>query len=98
MPKAAKPGFVNCTLRFTTEMHAEMYQTAKDRDVSVNLLVVKAVRQFLDALVPVDEIVRTKSGYEGTATVADKRDSTHYVIDRDAGTCKPMFPHRPNDG
>jgi predicted HicB family RNase H-like nuclease len=47
-------------IRFKPEIHAQLVEAAQDRDLSINWLVNKAVEQFLDQLLPVDEIVYTR--------------------------------------
>ena len=47
-------------IRFDPELHAELTQAAKDRDVSVNFLVNKAVADFLPRLIPVEEMQWTR--------------------------------------
>lgn len=47
-------------IRFDRDLHDELVAAAVERDVSVNWLVNKAVQQFLDKLIPVEEMVWTK--------------------------------------
>jgi predicted transcriptional regulator len=42
-------------IRFPDDVHAELKAAARDRDLSVNFLVVAAVRDFLPRLMPIDE-------------------------------------------
>lgn len=47
-------------VRFPPELHTALTQAAADRDVSLNWLVNKAVEEFLDRLIPADEIRWTR--------------------------------------
>jgi predicted HicB family RNase H-like nuclease len=40
---------------FPLDVHAALKTAATERDVSMNYLVVRAVREFLDSLIPADE-------------------------------------------
>lgn len=52
---------VTTAVRLSESLHARLLEAATERDVSVNLLVSKAVDDFLGRLVPVDELVRTRA-------------------------------------
>lgn len=54
----ARPAKARITtgIRFPVELHAELWQAAADRDMTVNQLVVEAVRDFLPRLIPADEL------------------------------------------
>lgn len=41
-------------------MHDRLAEEAASRDVSINLLVTKAVESYLEALVPVEELISTR--------------------------------------
>lgn len=43
-------------IRFPADTHAALVEAARERDLSVNYLVVKAVQDFLPRLIPVDEL------------------------------------------
>ena len=47
-------------VRFPDELHARLVAAAAERDLSVNWLVCRAVEQFLDRLLPLDQIVLTR--------------------------------------
>lgn len=47
-------------IRFPLDIHDRLVQEAVDRDLSINWLVNRAVAEFLDNLIPVDEIVLTR--------------------------------------
>ena len=59
MPGPAKPR-TTTAIRFPPELHEKLTQAAADRDLSINYIVVKAVEQFVERLLPVDEIKWTK--------------------------------------
>ncbi|MXY11385.1 MAG: toxin-antitoxin system HicB family antitoxin [Acidimicrobiaceae bacterium] len=52
---------VTTAVRLSESLHARLLEAATERDVSINLLVSRAVDDFLGRLVPVDELVRTRS-------------------------------------
>ena len=43
-------------LRLPPDLHAALTQAAAERDLSVNYLVVSALRDFLPRLIPVDQL------------------------------------------
>lgn len=47
-------------VRFPDDLHARLVAAAAERDLSVNWLVCRAVEQFLDRLLPLDQIVLTR--------------------------------------
>lgn len=51
---------VSLTLRLTPELHARMKAAAAERGVAVNLLAERALMDFLDRLIPVDEMEWTR--------------------------------------
>jgi len=60
-------------IRFDPDVHARLVAAAKERQVSANLLVNRAVDEFLDALLPVDEIQWTRRRETlGPAPVLDR--------------------------
>lgn len=46
---------VSTQLRIERELHQRLQDAADDREVSVNWLATRAIEQFLDRLIPVDE-------------------------------------------
>lgn len=48
------------SIRFPPELHEKLAAAAEERDLSLNFLVVRAVDEFLDRLIPVDEIRWTR--------------------------------------
>jgi len=55
------PTRVSTSLRFPPDLHEALTKAAKERGLSFNFLVVAAVREFLDRLLPADEIRYTKA-------------------------------------
>jgi predicted transcriptional regulator len=47
-------------IRFPDSLHDRLKEAAEERDLSINFLVVKAVEDFLDRLVPADEFRLTR--------------------------------------
>ncbi len=48
-------------IRFPEHMHEQLRIAADERDLSVNFLVVKAVEEFLERLIPAQELRLTRS-------------------------------------
>lgn len=49
-------------IRFPEQLHDQLKAAAEERDLSINFLVVKAVEDFLERLVPADEFRLTRTG------------------------------------
>jgi predicted transcriptional regulator len=47
-------------IRFPDALHERLKEAAEERDLSINFLVVKAVEEFLERLVPADEFRLTR--------------------------------------
>lgn len=47
-------------IRFRPDLHERLKKAADERDLSINWLVNRAVEQFLDRLIPVEEIQWTR--------------------------------------
>jgi predicted transcriptional regulator len=47
-------------VRFPKETHTRLTQAAEERDLSVNWMVNRAVEDFLDRLIPVEELRLTR--------------------------------------
>lgn len=47
-------------IRFSTDLHRKLKTAAEERSVSINYLVVKASEDFLDRLLPADQVRWTK--------------------------------------
>jgi predicted HicB family RNase H-like nuclease len=58
---AVKKQRVTTALRFPADLHERLRAAAEERDLSVNYLVVKAVEEFLDRLIPADELRLTRA-------------------------------------
>ncbi|HZN16363.1 MAG TPA: toxin-antitoxin system HicB family antitoxin [Acidimicrobiales bacterium] len=48
-------------IRFPDDLHERLRVAAEERHYSINFLVVKAVEDFLDRLIPADELKLTRS-------------------------------------
>lgn len=59
-PRREPADRVTTGVRFGPELHERLRLAADERDVSMNRLVVRAVTDFLDRLIPVDEIQWTR--------------------------------------
>jgi predicted DNA-binding protein len=57
-----KPGRTTTAIRFPNELHDHLKQAADERGLSINYVVVKAVEEFLDRLIPVEEFRLTRTG------------------------------------
>lgn len=57
----AKQKRLTTGIRFPEELHERLKDAADERDLSINYLVVKAVEEFLENLIPVDELRLTRS-------------------------------------
>ena len=47
-------------IRFPEELHERLKDAADERDLSINYLVVKAVEEFIENLIPVEELSLTR--------------------------------------
>jgi predicted HicB family RNase H-like nuclease len=56
----AKPPRTATAIRFPEPVHERLRFAAEERDLSVNFLVVKAVEEFLDRLIPAHELRLTR--------------------------------------
>lgn len=50
----------NTAIRFPPELHEELRVAAEERGLAINYLVVAAVREFLERLIPADELRLTR--------------------------------------
>jgi predicted HicB family RNase H-like nuclease len=48
-------------IRFPPPLHDQLKAAAEEREMSINFLVVKACEEFVDKLLPADEIRYTRS-------------------------------------
>jgi predicted transcriptional regulator len=58
MPKKQR---LTTAIRLPEDLHRRLREAADDRDLSINYLVVKAVEEFLENLIPVDELRLTRT-------------------------------------
>ncbi len=49
-------------IRFPEPLHEKLKSAAEERDLSINFLVIKACEDFVDRLLPPDEIRLTRAG------------------------------------
>ena len=59
-PKTSHKTRTTTAVRFPEELYEQLRQAADERDLSVNYLVVKAVEEFLERLIPADELRLTR--------------------------------------
>lgn len=57
----AKKKRLTTGIRFPEDLHERLKTAAEERDLSINYLVVKAVEEFLDNLIPVEELRLTRA-------------------------------------
>lgn len=58
MPKKQR---LTTAIRLPEDLHRQLREAADERDLSINYLVVKAVEEFLENLIPVEELRLTRS-------------------------------------
>jgi predicted HicB family RNase H-like nuclease len=61
-PRVHEEERVATAVRVPKTLHDRARAAAQERQVGVNFLVVRALEEYLDRLVPVDELVRTRDG------------------------------------
>jgi predicted HicB family RNase H-like nuclease len=49
-------------IRFPESLHEQLKGAAEERDLSINFLVVKACEEFVERLLPADEVRFTRTG------------------------------------
>jgi predicted HicB family RNase H-like nuclease len=59
-PKTHQVKRVTTAVRLPEPLHERLTTEAERREVSTNLLITKAVENYLDHLVPVDEVLATR--------------------------------------
>jgi predicted HicB family RNase H-like nuclease len=64
-PRVHQEERVATAVRVPKTLHDRVRAAALERQVGVNLLVVRALEEYLDRLVPVDELVRTRDDQRG---------------------------------
>jgi predicted HicB family RNase H-like nuclease len=60
-PKVHHEDRVTTAFRLPKELHARLTEAAVERDLSANFLAVKALEEFLDNLVPAEELRLTRT-------------------------------------
>jgi predicted HicB family RNase H-like nuclease len=48
---------ISVHLRLSPELYKKLLASADERDISINLLSIKAIEFYLDRLIPIDELV-----------------------------------------
>jgi hypothetical protein len=56
---------ISTAVRLKSELHERLVVEAEARDLSVNSLINRAISEFLDDLIPVEELVLTRSDQFG---------------------------------
>ena len=49
-----------CSVRLEPELHAKATAAAEERVISMNLLITRALKYYLERLIPVDEVKWTR--------------------------------------
>lgn len=60
-PKVHHEDRVTTAFRLPKDLHARLTEAAAERDLSANFLAVKALEEFLDNLVPADQLRLTRN-------------------------------------
>lgn len=60
-PKVHHEERVTTAFRIPKELHGRLQEAAAERDLSANFLAVKAIEEFLDNLVPAEELRLTRT-------------------------------------
>ncbi|MEX1124072.1 MAG: hypothetical protein WEE53_00260 [Acidimicrobiia bacterium] len=61
-PKIYNGPRVTTAIRMPEDLRHRLHSAAEERDVSANLLAVRAISDFLERLAPVDEVMTPLSG------------------------------------
>lgn len=64
-PRTEPKDRIATAIRFAPDLHERLLLAADERDLSVNWLVNRAVADFLDRLLPLDQIVLTRDREPG---------------------------------
>jgi predicted transcriptional regulator len=59
-PHKARESRTTTAIRFPDSVHERLRMAADERDFSINFMVVKAVEDFLDRLIPAEELRLTR--------------------------------------
>ena len=79
-PKIFKERRISTAIRLPETLHETLKKAAAGRDVSVNFLVTRAIGEYLDRLIPADEVRLTRPSY-----VQCRKDFDHMTHDCEAG-------------
>lgn len=60
-PKVHKEDRVTTAVRLPESLHEKLTEAASERDLSANYLVVRALEDYLEKLIPADELKLTRS-------------------------------------
>lgn len=60
-PRTHTEDRVTTAFRLPKDLHLRLQEAAADRDLSANYLAVKAIEEFLDHLIPADELRLTRA-------------------------------------
>lgn len=58
---STKASRTTTAIRFPDELHERLKQAAEERGLSINYVVVKAVEDFIDRLIPAEEFRLTRT-------------------------------------
>lgn len=53
---------VSTAIRIPTDLHGRLLSEASQRELSINFLVVRAIEDYLQRLIPVDVLISTREG------------------------------------
>lgn len=59
-PKIYEETRVTTAIRIPESLHEKLTEAAKERELSVNYMVVRAVEEFIERLIPADELQLTQ--------------------------------------
>jgi predicted HicB family RNase H-like nuclease len=60
-PKLYQEKRVPTAVRIPESLHRQLHAAAEEREISVNLLIIRAIKKHLEQLPPVDEVPADKS-------------------------------------
>jgi predicted HicB family RNase H-like nuclease len=60
-PKLYQEKRIPTAVRIPESLHRQLQEVADEREVSVNLIIVRAIEKHLEQLPPVDDVVTNKS-------------------------------------
>lgn len=59
-PKVHKERRITTAIRVPEQLHGQLSEAAEERDLSVNYLVVRAIEDFMNRLIPAEELKLTR--------------------------------------